>query len=91
MPGALCSTSCYLGRRPTYVAFDLLMADGVDLRSLPLRERKAMLARIGKRARAGLHSLTGEVRTYAAPPWLGFAPCSGWVDENPISLVEAGQ
>jgi hypothetical protein len=30
--------------RPTYVAFDLLMADGVDLRPLPLRERKAALA-----------------------------------------------
>jgi ATP-dependent DNA ligase len=31
-------------RRPTYVAFDLLMADGVDLRPLPLRQRKAALA-----------------------------------------------
>ncbi len=28
-------------RRPTYVAFDLLIADGVDLRPLPLRQRKA--------------------------------------------------
>jgi bifunctional non-homologous end joining protein LigD len=33
-------------RRPTYVAFDLLMADGVDLRPLPLRQRKAALARL---------------------------------------------
>ena len=35
---------------PTYVAFDLLMAGGEDLRSLPLRERKATLTRIGKGA-----------------------------------------
>lgn len=33
-------------RRATYVAFDLLMADSVDLRLLPLRERKAALARL---------------------------------------------
>jgi hypothetical protein len=38
------------GRRPTYVAFDLLMADGIDLRPLPLKQRKAALARIGERA-----------------------------------------
>jgi ATP-dependent DNA ligase len=37
-------------RRPTYVAFDLLCADGLNLRPLPLRERKARLARIGKGA-----------------------------------------
>jgi hypothetical protein len=37
-------------RRPTYVAFDLLMTDGVDLRPLALRERKARLARIGEGA-----------------------------------------
>jgi ATP-dependent DNA ligase len=37
-------------RRPTYVAFDPLMASGIDLRSLPLREREAALARIGKGA-----------------------------------------
>lgn len=36
--------------RPTYSAFDLLMADGEDLRPLPLKERKAKLARIGKDA-----------------------------------------
>jgi len=29
-------------RRPTYVAFDLLIADGVDLRPLPLRDCVAM-------------------------------------------------
>jgi ATP-dependent DNA ligase len=34
--------------RPTYVAFDLLIANGRDLR--PLEQRKAMLARIGKGA-----------------------------------------
>ena len=46
--------------RPTYVAFDLLMADGVDLRPLPLRQRKARLATIGKEA-AGWLALTNGV------------------------------
>jgi ATP-dependent DNA ligase len=32
------------------VAFDLLMAGGIDLRPLPLLERKAALARVGKGA-----------------------------------------
>jgi ATP-dependent DNA ligase len=32
------------------VAFDLLMADGVDLRPLPLKQRKAAPARIGEGA-----------------------------------------
>jgi ATP-dependent DNA ligase len=32
------------------VAFDLLIVDGVDLRPLPLKERKAALARVGKGA-----------------------------------------
>jgi ATP-dependent DNA ligase len=31
-------------RRPTYVAFDLLIDDGIDLRPLPLKQRKARLA-----------------------------------------------
>jgi ATP-dependent DNA ligase len=35
------------------VAYDLLIADGMDLLSLPLRQRKATLARIGERPRAG--------------------------------------
>jgi ATP-dependent DNA ligase len=35
---------------PTYVAFDLLEAHGVDLRPLPLWQRNARLAAIGKRA-----------------------------------------
>jgi ATP-dependent DNA ligase len=36
MPGGLSSNELLFGRcRPTYVAFDLLMADGVDLRPLP--------------------------------------------------------
>jgi len=38
--------------RPTYVAFDLLIADGIDLRPLPLSDRKARLAQIAKRAAA---------------------------------------
>jgi bifunctional non-homologous end joining protein LigD len=37
-------------RRPTYVAFDLLEAHGIDLRPCPLWERKAMQGAIGKRA-----------------------------------------
>jgi ATP-dependent DNA ligase len=27
-------------RRPTYVAFDLLMTEGIDLRPLPLKHRR---------------------------------------------------
>ena len=37
-------------RRPTYVAYDLLIADGIDLPPLPLRQRKAVVTRVGKRA-----------------------------------------
>lgn len=48
-------------RRPTYGAFDLLVADGVDLRPLPLRERKAALARIGKRAESWIALTNGIV------------------------------
>jgi bifunctional non-homologous end joining protein LigD len=47
-------------RRPTYVAFDLLIADGIDLRPWPLAQRKAELARIGERA-AGWLALTNGV------------------------------
>jgi ATP-dependent DNA ligase len=31
-------------RRPTYVAFDLLIDDGIDLRPLPLKQRQACAA-----------------------------------------------
>ena len=48
-------------RRPTYVAFDLLIADGVDLRPLPLRERKARLAQIAKRAEGWIALTNGVV------------------------------
>jgi bifunctional non-homologous end joining protein LigD len=38
------------GRRaPTYVAFDVLIADGQDVRAMPLKDRRAMLARIARR------------------------------------------
>jgi bifunctional non-homologous end joining protein LigD len=47
--------------RPTYVAFDLLIADGIDLRPLPLRQRKAALARVGKRAEGGIALTDGVV------------------------------
>jgi bifunctional non-homologous end joining protein LigD len=50
-------------RRPTYVAFDLLIADGFDLRSQPLRQRKAVLARTGERAEGGPSALVR--RTFA--------------------------
>jgi bifunctional non-homologous end joining protein LigD len=47
--------------RPTYVAFDLLIAGGVDLRWLPLKQRKAALARIGERARGWIALTDGVV------------------------------
>jgi bifunctional non-homologous end joining protein LigD len=46
---------------PTYVAFDLLVVGGDDLRPRPLRERKAMLATIGKRAEAWIALTNGVV------------------------------
>ena len=48
-------------RRPTYVAFDLLFADGVDLRPLPLRERKAKLGEIAKQAQGWIALTNGIV------------------------------
>jgi bifunctional non-homologous end joining protein LigD len=36
---------------PVYVAFDLMVADGEDVRPAPLKERKAMLAKIVRRYR----------------------------------------
>lgn len=47
--------------RPIYVAFDLLIAEGVDLRRLPLRHRKARLAQIGKRADGWIALTNGVV------------------------------
>jgi len=52
-------------RPPTYVAFDLLIADGLDLRPLPLRDRKSQLAQITKDAEgwiALINGITGEGR-----------------------------
>jgi bifunctional non-homologous end joining protein LigD len=46
---------------PSYVAFDLLEADGFDLRPLPLRDRKARLARIGKGAKGWIALTNGVV------------------------------
>jgi bifunctional non-homologous end joining protein LigD len=48
-------------RRPTYVAFDLLIADGVDLRALPLSDRKARLAKIAKWAKGWIALTNGVV------------------------------
>ena len=48
-------------RRPTYVAFDLLFADSEDLRPLPLRERKARPAAIGRRAEAWIARTNGLI------------------------------
>jgi len=58
-------------RRPTYVAFDLLMAHGVDLRPLPLRDRKARLAQIAKGSRTGSRSPTAAAAKDARStrPW----------------------
>jgi bifunctional non-homologous end joining protein LigD len=47
--------------RPTYVAFDLLITDGVDLRPLPLKERKAGLSRIGEGAEGWIALTNGVV------------------------------
>jgi ATP-dependent DNA ligase len=47
--------------RPPYVAFDLLEAHGIDLRPLPLWERKAMLGAIGKRAESWIALTNGIV------------------------------
>ena len=48
-------------RRPTYVVFDLLIANGVDLRPLPLRERKAKLGEIAKQAQGWIALTNGIV------------------------------
>jgi len=48
-------------RRPTYVAFDLLFAGGVDLRPLPLSDRKATLAQIAKGAESWIALTNGVV------------------------------
>ena len=36
-------------QEPVYVAFDVLVVDGEDVRALPLKERKALLAKIVRR------------------------------------------
>jgi bifunctional non-homologous end joining protein LigD len=38
-------------REPAYVAFDVLFADGEDVRALPLKERKALLDKVVRRYR----------------------------------------
>jgi ATP-dependent DNA ligase len=48
-------------RRSTYVAFDLLIADGVDLRPLPLEQRKTRLARIGEGAEGWIALTNGVI------------------------------
>jgi ATP-dependent DNA ligase len=47
--------------RPTYVAFDLLIADGIDLRPWPLEQRKARLARIGEHAEGWIALTNGVI------------------------------
>ena len=48
-------------RRPTYVAFDLLIADGIDLRPLPLKQRKVRLAQLSERAEGWITLTNGVV------------------------------
>jgi ATP-dependent DNA ligase len=48
-------------RRPTYVAFDLLIDDGIDLRPLPLKQRKARLARLSECAEGWIALTNGIV------------------------------
>jgi bifunctional non-homologous end joining protein LigD len=43
------------------VAFDLLIAGGIDLRPLPLKHRKARLARIGERSESWIALTNGIV------------------------------
>ena len=43
------------------MAFDLLFADGVDLRPLPLRDRKAKLAQVAKHAEDWIALTNGVV------------------------------
>jgi bifunctional non-homologous end joining protein LigD len=38
-------------RQPTYIAFDVLVVEGDDVRELPLKERKALLEKIVQRYR----------------------------------------
>jgi ATP-dependent DNA ligase len=57
-------------RRPTYVAFDLLMSEGIDLRQQPLKHRKAALARVGKGAESWIartNGIVGEGRALYRP------------------------
>ena len=51
------SSACTAGydHRVILYAFDLLELDGEDLRPLPLEERKATLAKLFRRAPAGIH------------------------------------
>jgi len=54
-------------RRLTYVAFDLLIADGVDLRPLPPSDREARLAQIAKQAEGWIaltNAVIGEGRAH---------------------------
>jgi ATP-dependent DNA ligase len=48
-------------RRPTYVAFDLLIAEGIDLRPLPLEQRKARLARIAESSEGWIALTNGVI------------------------------
>jgi ATP-dependent DNA ligase len=52
-------------RRPTYVAFDLLMAEGIDLRPLPLRQRKDRLARVNSDVILRLAEIEGGCSPFA--------------------------
>ena len=47
--------------QPTYVAFDLLIANGTDLRPWPLAQRKAELARIGEGAKGWIALTNGVI------------------------------
>jgi ATP-dependent DNA ligase len=47
------------------MSFDLLIADGIDLRPLPLKQRKARLARLGERTEGWIvltNGIVGEGR-----------------------------
>ena len=59
------------GHRPVYYAFDLLFADGQDLRALPLRQRRERLRQLLAGADSSAGTGTGAVRfsaAFEAPP-----------------------
>jgi ATP-dependent DNA ligase len=59
-------------RQPVYVAVDVLVADGKDVRSQPLKERKAILDEVSRRYAIQKSALFFSCRysmSFASPIW----------------------